>query len=205
MVKVFQRACVRAGIKIRHSQGFNPRPKLSLPLPRTVGVESDDDLLSLQMQASSFDSEQFKARLLDQLPDGCELLTVSVAKPKTSFSACAATYMLPVQQRYINKKLRSRIERLLASESLNLQRRRYPAWQKVHKTTAPTDTKDNIRNVDVRDFLKSVEVSDNGVAVECKISPGGTIRVDEILKLLELDTEMLAAPIRRTNVQWQSN
>ncbi|MBW7991664.1 MAG: DUF2344 domain-containing protein, partial [Planctomycetes bacterium] len=37
-LSVFQRACVRAGIEIRYSQGFNPRPRLSLPLPRPVGV-----------------------------------------------------------------------------------------------------------------------------------------------------------------------
>ena len=49
MLKVFQRACVRAGIKIQYSQGFNPRPKLSLPLPRSVGVETDEDLLCLRV------------------------------------------------------------------------------------------------------------------------------------------------------------
>ena len=47
-IRLFERACVRAGIKLVYSQGFNPHPKLSLPLPRTVGVESDDDLLYLR-------------------------------------------------------------------------------------------------------------------------------------------------------------
>jgi hypothetical protein len=81
------------------------------------------------------------------------------------------------------------IERLLASESLNLQRR--------------VDAKNSkFKNVDVRPFLKSIELDDRAIVVECKISSAGTIRVDEILKLLELDAEMLTAPIRRTNVKW---
>ena len=192
MLKVFQRACVRAGIKPVYSQGFNPRPKLLLPLPRSVGIETDDDLLCLRLEpsASSFDSEQFKAKLSSQLPEGCELLMVSVAKAKTSFRANAATYVLAIGREHINEKLKNKIERLLANESLNLERRRSPNSL-------------NSKNVDVRPFLKSIELNGINIVVECKISPAGSIRVDEILELLELDYVMLAAPIRRTRAQWQ--
>jgi hypothetical protein len=48
-------------------------------------------------------------------------------------------------------------------------------------------------------------VDEGAVIVECSVSSAGSIRVDEILKLLELDTEKLAGPIRRTAVGWQSN
>lgn len=193
-VNVFQRACVRAGIKIRYSQGYNPRPKLSLPLPRSVGVESDDDLLSLRLEdsASTFDAEEFKVRLSSQLPQGYELLTVTVAKAKISPQPSQVMYILAVQQKYLNQELKIRIEHLLAETSLNLERR--------------IDTKNsNFKNVDVRPFLKSIELNDTGIAVKCKISPAGTIRVDEILKLLELDIEKLAAPVRRTAVQWKQS
>jgi len=53
--------------------------------------------------------------------------------------------------------------------------------------------------------LKSIRISEGAVIVECKVSSAGSIRVDEILKLLELDAEKLAGPIRRTAVEWQSN
>ena len=52
-LSLFQRACVRAGIDLCYSQGFNPRPKLSLPLPRPVGVESDDELLAVRVLKST--------------------------------------------------------------------------------------------------------------------------------------------------------
>ena len=51
--------------------------------------------------------------------------------------------------------------------------------------------------------MKSIKFDNADVVAECKISPAGSIRVDEILKLLELDYRMLEAPIRRTNVKWQ--
>ncbi len=198
-IKVFQRACVRAGIKAVYSRGFNPRPKLSLPLPRSVGVESDDDLLCLWVQSRSgddsrfsffdFDAEEFKTRLSAQLPEGCQLLSVSVSAAKTSFQADSAEYVFPVQREYLDEQLMAGIKRLLASESLDIQRR--------------TDGKGNIRDLDVRGFLKSIEMDENGVTVECKISSAGSIRVEEILGLLELDIDKLSAPIRRTAVQWK--
>ena len=44
-VSMLQRALIRAGVRLIYSQGFNPRPRLSLPLPRAVGVRSDCEML----------------------------------------------------------------------------------------------------------------------------------------------------------------
>ena len=209
-VKVFQRACVRAGIKIQYSQGFNPRPKLSLPLPRSVGIEVDDDLLCLQVNRNrgpvprdaneprvTGHESRIKARLSSQLPQGCELLSVSVAKANASFRPNLATYVLVVKQEYLDEDLKTTIKRLLASESLNLQRR-------IDVKNSKFKTKNSeLKNVDVRPFLKSIKLDNRNIAVECKISSAGSIRVDEILKLLELDIEKLEVPLWRTNVQWQ--
>ncbi len=219
MLRVFQRACVRAGIEIQYSQGFNPRPKLSLPLPRPVGVASDDELLCIRCSTARcpvkiLDTSAFaeatadkrcsmlngrsdlcdlvKATLSKQLPEGCELLSVNVAQPGTSFQPCSATYVLAVQQEYLNEQLKTTIEQLLASESISVQRQ-------IDKRNS------RIKNIDIRGFLESIELDRDGIIVECKISSAGSIRVDEILKLLELDVEKLASPIRRTNVQWKSN
>ena len=204
MLRVFQRACVRAGLKIQYSQGFNPRPRLSLPLPRPVGVASDDELLYLRVsrapclvprapsepQATDYEL-RVKAGLSAQLPEGCELLSVNVAKANTSFQPSSATYVLSARQEYLNEELKATIKRLLASESLSLERQ-------------IDIRKSRIKNVDVRRFLKSIELDGNSIIVECKIGSAGSIRVEEILKLLQLDdVEKLALPIRRTNVQWQ--
>jgi radical SAM-linked protein len=201
MVRVFQRACVRAGIKVMYSEGFNPRPKLSLPLPRSVGIEVDDDLLCLQIKKSTGAQEHkstselctsVKTRLSEQLPDGFELLTVRPAKAKGPIQPCLAVYVLAVREEYLNETLKSRIKRLLASENLNFQRRMGPKNSKF-------------KTVNVRPFLKSIELDDTGIAVECKTVKAGSIRINEILELLELDYDMLSEPIRRTRVQWQES
>lgn len=195
-LSLFQRACVRAGIDMQYSRGFNPRPRLSLPLPRTVGVNSEGDVLCLRVNRNlsrpSVADYQARIRtdLAGRLPGDCELLSVEAAKLNASYQPTSATYVLPVTPDFIDRGVKSRIERLMESDSCNLQRR--------------MDAKNSkFKNVDVRPFLKSIKLSDKEIIVECEISPAGTIRVEEILKLLELDAEMLTAPIRRTNVQWQ--
>lgn len=204
-VRLFQRACVRAGISVQYSQGFNPRPKLSLSLPRPVGVESDDELLSLRLarvpgepRAMDYES-RIMSELSAQLPQGCELLSASAAEANTSFQPCSVTYVLAVRKEYLDDKLKATIKRLLASESISIQRQIDKKKSRIEHRAS------RIKNLDVRDFLKSIKLDDQGIIVECKISSAGSIRVEEILTLLGLDEGKLAAPIRRTGVQWQSN
>jgi len=197
MVKVLERACVRGGIQVQYSQGFNPHPRLSLPLPRSVGVESDDELLCVRIDKSIGAQEHrsigdlcssIKTKLSEQLPEGLELVSADVGRgvPQPRL----ATYLLEVRSEYVNERLKARTGALLACESLEVQR------QTDHKRA-------KLKNVDVRGFLKSIELDDNNIEVKCKVSSAGTIRVDEILRLLELDVAKLAGPIRRTNVEWE--
>lgn len=192
-IELFQRACIRAGIKLHYSQGFNPRPRLSLPLPRSVGVESDEELLCLEMAGcvSSFDVDSFRVAFCSVLPEGCDLGEVNAVNKTRPPQPCRATYVFTVKEKYCGCALKARIERLLASEKLVLERR--------------ADARGNVRTLNVRDFLKTIEMADTKITVKCKTGPGGSIRVDEILRLLELDVEKLAAPIRREAIEWQFN
>ncbi len=122
---------------------------------------------------------------------------MNVVRANTSFQPCSATYVLAVRKEYLNEELKATIKRLLASESLILER------QIGKKKSRIENRESRIKNIDVRGFLKSIELDRNSIIVECKISSAGSIRVDEILKLLQLDVEKLASPIRRTSVQWQ--
>jgi radical SAM-linked protein len=205
MVRVFQRACVRAGIKVLYSEGFNPRPKLSLPLPRSVGIEVDDDLLCLRVNRDLDEpgfaayQSQIKALLSMQLPAGLELLSVRVTEAKSAPQPRLAKYVLKVQSKYLDEALKARIKSLLEHKRLDIDRLVNAKKLKIE------NLKSKIRSIDVRPFLKSIELDDTGIVVECKISSAGSIRVDEILKLLELDYSMMSAPIRRTRVQWQES
>jgi radical SAM-linked protein len=40
LMRTFQRAFIRAGIPVKHTEGFNPHPHISIVLPLQLGVES---------------------------------------------------------------------------------------------------------------------------------------------------------------------
>lgn len=63
LMRVFQRAFRRAGLLLRHSQGFTPRAIVSIALPLSVGVESVCELLDFELEQGSATAEALNAVL----------------------------------------------------------------------------------------------------------------------------------------------
>jgi radical SAM-linked protein len=187
-MRVFQRACVRAGVQIAYSQGFNPHQKMSLVPPRSVGVESDEDLLCLRLKEgqTGIDAEKLKSAL----PEGIEIISIETTESNNIPEPVSARYVMKVRGQCVDDRIMQKISEILASDKVVISRR----------TGEDTETK----LVDVRPFLEAIKPEPQGFAVDCKISPAGTIRIDEILGLLQLKTADLIGPVRRTNVQWKS-
>jgi radical SAM-linked protein len=194
-MRLFQRACVRAGVKVAYSQGYNPHQRMSLVLPRSVGVESDDELLCLWLAEgqTAIDAEALKSAL----PAGIEIISVETSEAKNIPEPISARYIMKVQG--IDDGVRKRIADVLASDKVVVDRRTGdPRRFASQKRSSGGRT----RPVDVRPFLESIKAEQGQVSVDCKISQAGTIRVDEILGLLQLKTADLTGPVRRTNVEY---
>jgi radical SAM-linked protein len=189
LMRVFVRAAIRSGLTLEYSHGYNPRPRLSVPLPKPVGIESEGDLCCVQVKARPDSDEDAARRFSEQWPQGIELMSVRIAPRKASYQAEAADYRFSLKEALRTDELRNKALALLASESLVVDRR-------------DGDGRAAWRRVDVRPFLDSVDVADRGVGVHYRIFPTGSIRVGEALDLLGLTQEDLAGPIRRTAIRW---
>ena len=75
-MRLFQRAFKRSGLLLKHTQGFNPRPSVSIAMPLSVGVESDCELLDFELDGQSFSCEEIKQRLNNALVPGISVLSV---------------------------------------------------------------------------------------------------------------------------------
>jgi radical SAM-linked protein len=75
-MRLFQRAFKRAGLPLTHSQGFNPRPSVSIALPLSVGVESHCELLDFQLDGVEVPVEELRERLNEKLIPGIRVLSV---------------------------------------------------------------------------------------------------------------------------------
>ena len=94
LMRLFQRAFKRAGLHLTHSQGFNPRPSVSIALPLSVGVESHCELLDFDLSGETVACEEIKERLNKALVSGVEVLEVYEGGKKIwdlAFLSCKVT------------------------------------------------------------------------------------------------------------------
>jgi radical SAM-linked protein len=199
-LRLFHRACIRADLPLQYSQGFNPHPKISLPCPRSVGVEAVDEVLIIKLSLQKLEDSQdkfilqMKHALSRQLPRGCEIISVMGENEKMTFRPREVIYLITVKKQFINDSLRTRLNTVLKEEHLNVNRYRNTKRQEY-------------KEVDLRPFMKSIDSvdKDNGslnINIKCNVTDKGTVRVEEILNLFNLDIENLSAPVQRTSVKW---
>ena len=93
-MRLFQRAFKRAGLPLTHTQGFNPRPSVSIALPLSVGVESLCELLDFDLDGERVSCDEICTRLNQMLVPGVRVLQVydTCSKIKElSFLHCTVT------------------------------------------------------------------------------------------------------------------
>jgi len=77
LMNLFFRAFSRAGLPVRFSEGFNPHPKVSFGPALSVGVESEAEVLDMELDYAIDLSSVVKA-LNNALPDGVRILEARV-------------------------------------------------------------------------------------------------------------------------------
>jgi uncharacterized Zn ribbon protein len=114
---------------------------------------------------------------------------------KVSYKPLEAEYLISVNSRQELEEVSAQAEKLnsliSAGEKIIIERR--------------LDEKGSVKTVDVGGFLKSFEQINEGIRVICKISDKGTIRLDEIMRLLGLAPERIGVSMTRKKVNWQIN
>ena len=68
LMRTFQRAFLRVGIAVKHTEGFNPHAFVSIPLPLSVGFSSACEVL--ECQVLNVPLEEVPARMNAALPAG---------------------------------------------------------------------------------------------------------------------------------------
>lgn len=69
LMRTFQRAFQRADLTIKHTEGFNPHPFISILLPLSTGYSSGCELLEFQL-LDDIPAEEVPGRLNAVLPEG---------------------------------------------------------------------------------------------------------------------------------------
>ena len=75
LMRALMRSFRRAGIDLKHSQGFTPHPELSILMPLSVGVESQCEIAEFTLAVGcAIPAEEIVPRLAPVLPAGLQAL-----------------------------------------------------------------------------------------------------------------------------------
>lgn len=142
LMRLFQRAFKRADLPLKHTQGFNPRPSVSIALPLSVGVESECELMDFDLDGGSVPAEQIKERLNCALTEGVRVLDVYDTGRKLkelSYLSCQVLLEFDVE---ISDASVDRIRQLFCSEQIIL----------------PKKTKNGIQEQNIIPMIRRIDV-----------------------------------------------
>lgn len=187
-LRLFRRAFARAGLPLRYSQGFNPHPKMTIPLPRPVGIASDAEAVVFELAEGSRESD-VNDRLREQLPADLRF--------KEGRRLSEGERLVPVEVAYriaipegMGGAIAERIACVRQASELIVSRL-------MPGEAAP-------RRVDIRPYLKAIDLHAEAVHYVFRIEGGRSARPAEVAELLGFQGITLNHLIRRTHVAWAS-
>jgi radical SAM-linked protein len=194
-IRVLMRALVRAAWPLAYSEGFNPQPRMSLPLPRRVGTVS----LS-QWAIVELDITDGEAR--GQAPPGAGWLFDAIARsaPPT-IPIRGVTSPLPAGTPH---PLRASYEIDLDSPDATVIGPRVPqilnlAKLVVLRTAGPGKP---VREIDVRPLLEKLVLDGTTLRLRLAFDGQRTARPIEILSALGLPAADYEHRVRQTEIHW---
>lgn len=175
LMRLWQRAFVRAGVALAYSEGFNPRPKISLAAPLALGVTSEGELMDVVLARWSA-PHTFEAAVKRQLPRGVsitQVLTVPPTVPSLQSQVRFAEYTVTVVTEKSADEVQAALDGLMAKTSI--------PWEH-QRDTGP-------KRYDLRPLVDDLwliearpEACDLGMLLRCDSS--GTGRPEQVAKAL---------------------
>ena len=123
LMRVFQRSFARAELHLTHTQGYNPRPSVSIAMPLSLGVASQCELLDFELDGQDVPCDEICDRLNEKLIPGVRVLEVYENGRKIrdlSLLRCMVTLEYDAA---VTEDMANEIRALFARESLTVTKK----------------------------------------------------------------------------------
>jgi radical SAM-linked protein len=165
MVNIFQRALKRAGIAVRFSEGFHPKPKISFDDPLPVGIESQQERFTLFVP-DDLRPRQVKDLLNAHLPAGLSITDCRLAPGKS-----------PRDQ---HRRIRYRVD--LAEGQFDEELLKVFNAQPAFTITL-RGRKGKLKKIELKDIVVNSELRNSGhLELTLLTEPGKNVRPFEVLR-----------------------
>jgi radical SAM-linked protein len=186
---MWERVLRRAGWRLAHTQGFNPRPRISFAAALPVGVAGEAELVEMYLEDPR-PPERALRELAERMPPGAEVRRVEeipVEAPGLQQRLVAAEYLAACPSENGPGQLHAEVLRVLAAESL-------PRVRAKEARTVRYDLRPLVRGLAVEDGLPGRLL----VRMELRADAQGAGRPDEVLR--ELGLEPADCEVTRTRL-----
>lgn len=185
-MRFFRRALARAALPVRYSEGFNPHPRLSLPLPRPVGMASEAEVLVIELE-QPVDPAALIECLTRQMPEGVTLEGAWEVTSRRAIQPETAAYEIDLSEREA-EIARNGIDRIGEAETWTIRR------------VGREGEKEKV--IDVKACLADVRLEGIRLCWAQRQLAGGSMRPAEWLESLGLDASRLTHRILRKHIDW---
>ena len=174
LMRVFELALRRSGLKVAHTQGFNPHPKVSFALAIPLGVESLDEIVDIDIEheAEAPAPEQVVNQLGAVMPPGLSLLWAEITKGRPRVVAVEYECEFPPDFAELTE-LQARLDRFMESDS-------HPFTRSRGRGKTP-------RSFDARAFTQSARLEGRTLKMRLAVSQQGGMKPSDLLQVLQLD------------------
>ena len=142
LMRLFQRAFQRAGLPLKHTQGFNPRPSVSIALPLSVGVDSICELLDFDLDGVNVSCDEITERLNQTLVSGVKVRKTYDGGKKVGSLALLDCMIVMEYDRGVPDGAETAIRDLFEGESVIVQKK----------------TKNGVQDQDIVPMIRKLDV-----------------------------------------------
>lgn len=186
-VRLFERALARALFPVRFTEGFNPHPRMTIPLPRPVGIASEAETIIVET-TQDLEPGVWRERLDHHTPDDLTVRAIRRLELGEKPRPAWAQYRLTPSDG-LASDVDEQIARVLSAPVIEVERKK------------PGDAA--AKTVNIRPYVMEIRADGSAVEFSLEISERGTAKPGEIAGLLGYDPKTINHRICRTAVHWQ--
>lgn len=169
------RALHKSKIPIWHTEGFNPHPFATFPLPLSLGFRGINECMDVKLEDENYSFEEIKTNLNNCLPRGLRVFDVTEAVMKAGKIAFASFSIKLSGDRLRSADICFDVNSLLSQDSIEIEKK----------------SKKGLKTVDIKQGIKSFEVEERFDYAELNIvlSAGSSDNVNPNLLISALQSK----------------
>lgn len=171
--RVMLRTVFRAKLPIWYTEGFNPHPFITFPLPLSLGFRGEAECMDVRFLDEDFDLSKVADIMNSYLPDGIRVYDATESKMKPGDIAFARFSAKLCSDELSDSELKAKLcELMLLDEFL-----------------VPKKTKSGIKDVNVAEYLKLIEINPDteNLSISVTLPAGSTNNVNIQLLITALE------------------